>query len=187
MIRRFVRYYKPHMRLFTADLLCALVLSFCDLVYPRITRTMINDLIPNRLLDELLLFAAALLGIYLLKMCLNYFIQYYGHLVGVRMQADMRRDVFDHLQKLPFSYFDNHKTGTIMSRITNDLMDITELAHHGPEDLLTSCVTIIGALVVLFKIQWRLAIVVALTIPLFLGVIMTMRRSMGRASVVPSG
>ena len=148
------------MRLFTADLLCALVLSFCDLVYPMITREMIKDYIPNRVVNMLLLCAAALLGIYLLKMCLNYFIQYYGHLVGVRMQADMRRDVFDHLQKLPFSYFDNHKTGTIMSRITNDLMDITELAHHGPEDLFISLIMLVGSFVLMCGIYVPLALIV---------------------------
>ena len=181
MIRRFVRYYKPHMRLFTADLLCALVLSFCDLVYPRITRTMINDLIPNRLLDELLLFAAALLGIYLLKMCLNYFIQYYGHLVGVRMQADMRRDVFDHLQKLPFSYFDNHKTGTIMSRITSDLMDITELAHHGPEDLFISLIMLIGSFILMCDIYVPLALIVVAMVPFMVVFAAKKRRRMSEA------
>ena len=181
MIRRFVRYYKPHMRLFTADLLCALVLSFCDLVYPMITREMIKDYIPNRVVNMLLLCAAALLGIYLLKMCLNYFIQYYGHLVGVRMQADMRRDVFDHLQKLPFSYFDNHKTGTIMSRITNDLMDITELAHHGPEDLFISLIMLVGSFVLMCGIYVPLALIVVSMVPFMVFFAAKKRRRMSDA------
>ena len=116
-------------------MICAFIAACCDLFYPMITRDIINDYIPNKNIRFVVLWCAVLLVIYLLKMALNYFIQYYGHMVGVGMQADMRRDVFAHLQRLPFRYFDNHKTGTIMSRITNDLMDISELAHHGPEDL----------------------------------------------------
>ena len=165
MLRRFASYYKPHMRLFFADLACALVLSFCDLVYPMITRAMINDYIPNLLLKNLIIAAAILLGCYLLKMALNYFIQYYGHLVGVRMQADMRRDVFDHLQRLPLTYFDNNKTGTIMSRITNDLMDISELAHHGPEDLFISAVMLIGSFCMMASIHLPLTLIVFVCVP----------------------
>ena len=181
MIQRFIRYYKPHMRLFMADLACALLLSFCDLVYPMITRELINDHIPNRMLDSLLLCAAVLLGIYILKMCLNYFIQYYGHLVGVRMQADMRRDVFDHLQKLPFSYFDNHKTGTIMSRITSDLMDITELAHHGPEDLFISLIMLIGSFILMCDIYVPLALIVVAMVPFMVFFAAKKRRKMSDA------
>ena len=181
MIQRFIRYYKPHMRLFMADLACALLLSFCDLVYPMITREMINEHIPNRMLDLLLICAAVLLGIYILKMCLNYFIQYYGHLVGVRMQADMRRDVFDHLQKLPFSYFDNHKTGTIMSRITSDLMDITELAHHGPEDLFISLIMLIGSFILMCDIYVPLALIVVAMVPAMVFFAAKKRRKMSDA------
>ncbi len=181
MLRRFIRYYKPHMRLFMADLLCALVLSFCDLVYPMITREMINEYIPGRMLNRLLFCAGALLAIYLLKMGLNYFIQFYGHLVGVRMQADMRRDVFDHLQKLPFSYFDNHKTGTIMSRITNDLMDITELAHHGPEDLFISLIMLVGSFVLMCGIYVPLALIVVAMVPFMVFFAAKKRRRMSDA------
>ena len=165
MIRRFIRYYKPHMRLFYADLVCALLLSIGDLVYPMITRTMINDYIPDRALKMLFIAAGALLAIYLIKMGLNYFIQYYGHLVGVRMQADMRRDVFDHLQRLPLSYFDNNKTGTIMSRITSDLMDVSELAHHGPEDLFISAVMLIGSFCMMASIHLPLTLIVFVCVP----------------------
>ena len=153
MIKRFIAYYKPHKKLFIADMICSLVLAFCDLFYPMITRSMINDFIPNRRMRLLIVWAVALLAIYLLKMALNYFVQYYGHLVGVGMQADMRRDVFRHLQKLPFTYFDNHKTGTIMSRIINDLMDISELAHHGPENLFIAAILLVGSFILLAQIN----------------------------------
>ncbi len=165
MLKRFITYYRPHMRLFLADMICALFLSACDFVYPMITREMINTHIPNRALKLLLIWAGGLLGIYLVKMALNYFIQYYGHIVGVRMQADMRRDVFDHLERLPLSYFDNNKTGTIMSRIVSDLMDISELAHHGPEDLFISTVMLIGSFVMMSMIHLPLTLIVFAALP----------------------
>ena len=165
MIRKFVRYYRPHMRLFLADMFCALCLSVCDFVYPMITRSMINDYIPNRALKMLFVWAVVLFFIYVLKMALNYFIQYYGHIVGVRMQADMRRDVFDHLEQLPLTYFDNNKTGAIMSRIVTDLMDISELAHHGPEDLFLSAVMLIGSFVMMSTIHLPLTLIVFAALP----------------------
>ena len=135
MLRRFIDYYKPHRKLFFADLFFAFLLAVCDLFYPMIAKNIINEYVPDKNLRLLLIWSAVLLGIYLLKAGFNYFVNYYGHIVGVRMQADMRRDVFRRLQKLPFSFYDENKTGSIMSRIINDLMDISELAHHGPEDL----------------------------------------------------
>jgi len=165
MLRRFSAYYKPHMRLFLWDMFFALIVSLCDLVYPMITRKMIDDFIPNRALTSLLIAAGVLLAAYLIKMALNYFIQYYGHLVGVRMQADMRRDVFDHLERLPLTYFDNNKTGAIMSRITNDLMDISELAHHGPEDLFISAVMLTGSFVMMALIHLPLTLIVFVCLP----------------------
>ena len=166
MLKRLYPYYKPHQRLFYEDLCAALILAACDLIYPMITRSMINDYIPNRRLDLLLIFAGVLLLIYLVKLGMNYFVQYYGHLVGVYIQADLRRDVFAHLQKLPLSYFDNHKTGSIMSRIITDLMDIAELAHHGPEDLFISAVMLIGsfAIMVFFSAKMRLKMSTAFTL-----------------------
>lgn len=165
MIRRFIAYYKPHRKLFALDMLCALIVAVCDLFYPMITRNIINDYVPNRQIRLLVVWSAALLLIYLLKMGLNYFIQFYGHVVGVRMQADMRRDVFTHLQRLPFSYFDENKTGTIMSKIINDLMDVSELAHHGPEDLFVSTIMIIGSFIMLCTINVPLTLVVFATLP----------------------
>ena len=138
MIRRFIQYYKPQKKLFFLDMVAAFFIAVCDLFYPMITRNMLNDYIPNRQLRLLLIFSAALIAIYFIKMLLSYFVQYYGHMVGVYMQADMRRDLFRHLQKLPFSFFDENETGNIMSRVVNDLQDISELAHHGPEDIFIS-------------------------------------------------
>ncbi len=153
------------MKLFVLDMICAFTLAVCDLFYPMITRSMMNDFIPNRNIRLLIVFAAVLLGIYILKTALNYFVNYYGHIVGVRMQADMRRDVFDHLQKLPLTYFDNNKTGTIMSRIISDLMDISELAHHGPEDIFLSVIMLIGAFVMMATIHLPLALIVFASLP----------------------
>ena len=143
LIKRFVSYYRPHRRLFIIDMLCALAVAVADLFYPMITKNIINDYVPNQNLRLLLVWAAVLLGIYLVKCLLNYVIAYYGHTVGVRMQADMRRDLFDHLEKLPFSYFDENKSGALMSRLTNDLFEVSELAHHGPENLFLALIMFI--------------------------------------------
>ncbi len=181
MIKRFISYYRPHVKLFAADMVCAFILAVCDLFYPMITRSMINDYIPNKKIQLLIAWAVALLLIYFLKMALNYFVQYYGHIVGVRMQADMRRDVFDHLEKLPFNYFDNNKTGTIMSRITNDLMDISELAHHGPEDLFLSVVLLIGSFVLMGSINIYLTLIVFASLPFMVIFAMKKRIKMSEA------
>lgn len=161
-------YYKPHKKLFALDMLCAFLVAICDLFYPMITRNLINDYVPNRQLQLIFIWAFVLLGIYLLKAGLNYFIQYYGHVVGVRMQADMRKEVFTHLQELPFSFFDENKTGVIMSRIINDLMDISELAHHGPEDLFVSTIMLIGSFIILCTINVPLTLIIFAFIPLLI-------------------
>lgn len=184
MIRRFIKYYAPHKRLFFADMVCALVLAVCDLVYPEITRKMLNTYIPDGKLKMLLVLAAVLLSVYVLKMLLNYFVQYYGHIVGVRMQADMRRDVFSHLQQLPLTYFDKNKTGAIMSRIINDLMDISELAHHGPEDLFLSVLMLIGAFVMMARICMPLTLILYAFIPLLVLFSINKRKKMSEAFTV---
>lgn len=165
MIRQFVKYYRPHLKLFIADMFCAFLVAVCDLFYPVITKNMINVYIPDNNLRLLITWGVVLLFIYILKAGLNYFIQYYGHVVGVRMQADMRRDIFKHLQRLPFSFFDENKTGSIMSRIINDLMDITELAHHGPEDLFVSLVMLIGSFIIMCTINIPLTLMIFAFIP----------------------
>ena len=143
MLKRFFSYYKPHMRIFVLDMLAALLVALAGVVYPIITRNMLGDLIPNRKYELIIIFGVALLLVYFLRMLLNYFIQYYGHVMGVRMQAEMRSDMFRHLEKLPFRFYDGNETGKIMSRMTSDLMDISELAHHGPENLLISSISIV--------------------------------------------
>ncbi|NLK38672.1 MAG: ABC transporter ATP-binding protein [Clostridiales bacterium] len=181
MIRRFLRYYKPHWRLFAADMFCALIIALSDLFYPIITRKIINIYIPQKEIRLVVIFCSVLLLIYLLKMVLNYFVQYYGHLVGVRMQADMRRDVFKHLQGLPLKYFDNNKTGSIMSRITNDLMDVSELAHHGPEDLFLSVILLVGSFAIMASINLWLALIVFMALPLMIAFAAKMRTKMSAA------
>ena len=178
----FLHYFKNHWKLFLLDITCAVMIAAIDLAFPLITRTALYDWLPAqqyRFFFTIMIVVAAFYG---LRAFLQFIVAYFGHTFGIRVEADIRADLFRHMQELSFDYYDRNRTGQMMSRLTTDLFELTELAHHGPEDLLTSCVTIIGALIVLFRIQWRLAIVVALTIPLFLCVIMTMRRSMGRAS-----
>ena len=181
MIKRFISYYKPHWKLFCADMFCAFLVAVADLFYPIIAKNMINDYVPNKNLRLLLIWGGVLLAIYCVKAGLNYFIQYYGHIVGVRMQADMRRDVFKRLQKLPFSFFDENKTGTIMSRIVNDLMDISELAHHGPEDLFLSVVLLIGSFVMLSTINLPLTLIIFSLLPFIVFFAVKMRRKMHHA------
>ena len=165
MLKRFCTYYKPHLKIFTADMAAAFLLSVCTMIYPLITRQMLVDFIPNREVKLLVIWAAVLLGIYLVKYFLNYFVTYYGHVMGVDMQATMRRDVFSHLETLPLSYFDDNKTGTIMSRIINDLMDVSELAHHGPEDLFLSIVMLVGSFIVMGSIYMPLTLIIYSLLP----------------------
>lgn len=165
MIKKFIKYYKPYKKLFFMDLLAALLFAVCNLVYPMITRDIMNEVVPNKDLRMLVIFAFTLLFIFIMKAFLNHFMQYWGHVVGVRMQADMRSEVFTHLQKLPNSYFDNNKTGVTMSRIINDLMDISELAHHGPEDLFISIVMFVGSFFILLNINIPLTLIIFAILP----------------------
>lgn len=168
MIKKFIGYYKPHMKLFILDMVCAFLAAAADLFYPMISRKIINDAIPNRQLSLLYKLIIFLLVLYILKLIFNYIVEYWGHVVGVRMQYDMRKEIFSHLQKLPFSYFDDNKTGHIMSRIVNDLMEVSELAHHGPEDLFISLVMLVGAFVALCTIDWRLTLIVFAFVPVMI-------------------
>ena len=178
MLRSFAHYYKPHWKLFVFDMICALVAAGCDLVYPVVSRNIINTYIPDKNIRLILTWCAALLVIYIIQTIMQYFMQYQGHIVGVRMQADMRRDVFEHLQKLPFSYFDEHKTGVIMSRIVNDLMDISEFAHHGPEDLFISLVTVVGAFIILCTVNVPLTLITFAVLPFLVLFIIKKRSAM---------
>ena len=140
MVKAFISYYKPHWKLFSIDMLCAFLVACCDLVYPMIAKDIVNVYVPDRNLRLVIVWAIVLLIIYVAKALLNFVIQYWGHIVGVRMQGDMRRDMFKHLQKLPFAFFDENKTGTLMSRMINDLQEVSELAHHGPENIFRSLI-----------------------------------------------
>jgi len=177
MLKRFMQYYKPPKikMIFIIDLICAFIVAICDLFYPMITRNIINIYVPNQEFNLMITWLVALALIYILKIGLNYFITYYGHLMGVMIQADMRRDIFDHLQDLPFVFFDENKTGSLSSRIINDLMDISELSHHGPEDLFISFVMLIGSFVLLSTINLPLALIVFSIIPLLVIVAMKLR------------
>lgn len=178
MLKKFLAYYKPHKKLFILDMLASLLVSLIGIVYPMITRTMLNDLIPNQKFRLIIYSGVALLGLYIVRMLLRYFIQYQGHVMGVKMQAQMRSDMFNHLEKLPYSFYDNHETGKIMSRMTNDLMDISELAHHGPENLIITSITIITSFVYLARINFALTLIIFACIPLLLVVSLYMRRKM---------
>ncbi|CEK37252.1 ABC transporter ATP-binding protein [Paraclostridium sordellii] len=181
MLKEFIKYYKPYKKLFILDLLAAFTVALCDLVYPMITRNIMNDVVPNKDLRMLIVFAITLLVIFIIKAGLNYFMQYWGHVVGVRMQADMRNYVFTHLQKLPNSYFNNNKSGVIMSRIINDLMEVSELAHHGPEDLFVSLVMLIGSFLILLGINVPLTLIVFAILPFIILFAIIQRKKMGRA------
>ncbi len=178
MLKRFLSYYKPHLKIFTLDMLASLVVALVGIAYPIVTRTMLNDLIPNKNYRMIVVFGAFLLLLYAVRMLLNYFIQYYGHVMGVRMQAEMRSDMFKHLEKLPYKYFDNHETGKIMSRMTNDLMDISELAHHGPENILISGVSVIVSFLYLANIEIYLTLIIFICVPFLLVIATALRKKM---------
>ena len=143
ILKRFVSYYKPHKTMLTLDMLAALLISLIGMVYPIVTNKMLNDYIPNKMYGTIVVAGIIVLALYVLRLLLRYFVQYYGHIIGVKMQSQMRIDLFEHLQKLPFEFYDNNETGKIMTRITSDLFEVCELAHHGPENLLISAVMII--------------------------------------------
>lgn len=165
MFKRFISYYKPHKKIFALDMSAAFLVSFIGIVYPIVTRTMLNDLIPNKKFKMIFIFGTVLLTLYFIRMLLNFFIQYQGHVMGVKMQAQMRRDMFTHLEKLPYSFYDNHETGKLMSRMTNDLMDISELAHHGPENLIVSTITILTSFIYLSTINIWLTLIIFICVP----------------------
>ena len=177
----FVSYYKPHKVTFMLDMLASLIVSRCGLFYPMLTRQMLNDFIPNGMVKEIVLFGIGLVGIYIVRACMNFYINYCGHVMGVKMQAAMRSDLFDHLQKLPYSYYDNHETGQLMARMTNDLFSVSELAHHGPENLFISSFMIVGSFVYLCTINWLLALIVFAFLPVIILVSIKAQNDMNNA------
>ncbi|MBQ6569710.1 MAG: ABC transporter ATP-binding protein [Clostridia bacterium] len=181
MLKRFISYYKPHKRLFIMDMTAAFLVALIGIVYPIVTRSMLNDLIPNKNYRMIVIFGLLLLALYGIKMLLNFFIQYYGHVMGVRMQAQMRSDMFCHLQRLPYIFYDNNETGNIMSRMTNDLMEISELAHHGPEELIISSISVIVAFAYLCTINVYLTLIVFVCVPFMLIISLSLRKRMRNA------
>ena len=178
MIKRFLKYYKPHKKLFIMDMGASLLVSLIAILYPMITRLMLNDLIPNKRYRDIVVFGVGLLLLYLIRMGLNFFIQYQGHIMGIRMQAQMRSDLFSHLQKLPFSFYDNNETGKIMSRMTSDLFEVSELAHHGPETVIISSISVVISFWYLASISLPLTLIVFACVPLLVLVSVTLRKRM---------
>lgn len=178
MIKRFLKYYKPHKKLFIMDMGASLLVSLIAILYPMITRLMLNDLIPNKRYRDIVVFGIGLLLLYLIRMGLNFFIQYQGHIMGIRMQAQMRSDLFSHLQKLPFSFYDNNETGKIMSRMTSDLFEVSELAHHGPETVIISSISVVISFWYLASISLPLTLIVFACVPLLVLVSVTLRKRM---------
>ena len=178
MLKRFVHYYKPHKKIFILDLIASFLVAAIGIGYPIITNMLMKDFIPNNNVNGIIIASIILLVIYLVRMLLRYFIQYYGHVMGVKMQAEMRKDMFDKLEKLPYSYYDNHETGKIMSRMTNDLFEISELAHHGPENIFIASITIISSFVYLMILNWILGLICFGMLPILLIISLYFRRKM---------
>ena len=167
-IKQFMHYYKPYKGLFIFDLCCALLVALIDLAFPLVSRYSMQTLLPEKAYTFFFVLMGIMVLVYLLRALLYYFITHYGHVLGVNMEADMRAELFAHMQTLPYSFFDKNRTGQLLSRITTDLFDITELAHHGPEDLFISVITMFGALIALAFIEWRMALVLLIAVPLLI-------------------
>ena len=181
MLKRFISYYGPHKKMLALDMLASLLISIIGMVYPIVTNKMLNLYIPKKMYSAIIIAGIVVLGLYALRMLLQYFVQYYGHVIGVRMQSKMRQDLFDHLQKLPYSFYDNNETGRIMTRMTSDLFEVCELAHHGPENLLISTVMIILSFSYLVTIDWILTLIIFTCVPILIVVTVHYRRAMKSA------
>ncbi len=181
MLKRFISYYGPHKKMLVLDMLASLLISVIGMVYPIMTNRMLNSYIPEKMYDKIIIAGATVLTLYAIRMLLRYFVQYYGHIIGVSMQSRMRVDLFKHLQKLPFEFYDNNETGRIMTRITSDLFEVAELAHHGPENLLISSVMIVLSFCYLLSIDWILTLIIFACVPILIIVTMHYRRLMNKA------
>ena len=181
-LKIFFSYYKPHLKLFIADMICAFMIAAIDVAFPMFSRYALDILIPNGNLRIFTFFIIILGGGYFLRWICNWFVNYWGHIFGNRIEQDMRRDVFSHLEKLPFSFYDTNRTGKIMARATTDLFEITELAHHGPEDFFIAILTIFGSFFLLLKIRWELAIIVIISMPIILFIVIFSRRNLSKTS-----
>lgn len=182
MLKEFIKYYKPYKLLFISDMLASFLISLSAMVYPIITRNMLNDFIPNSKYDLIIKFGIILLVIYIIRALLKYFVQFYGHVMGVRIQSDMRKELFRKIQRLPYSYFDNHETGAIMSNLTNDIFEISELAHHGPENVIMCTLMIILSFIYLATINLNLTLIIFASVPFLFFISMKLRKKMREAS-----
>ena len=183
MLKKLLSYFKPHMKLFVIDMACAVAAAAIELAFPAVSRYAMYSLLPEKAFETFFIIMGIILICYAFRAFCYYIMTYVGHTFGIRVETDIRADLFKHIQTLDFDFFDRMRTGNLMSRLTSDLFEITELSHHGPEDLLISILTITGALIMMFSIEWRLALVVALLIPIFIAVVMHMRSAMGRTSI----
>ena len=181
LLRRFISYYRPHRKMLALDLGAAFLISATGMVYPVVTNRMLNDYIPNRKYGTIVAAGLIVLALYVIRFLLRYFVQYYGHMIGVRMQSRMRRDLFAHLEKLPFRFYDDHETGRIMTRITSDLFEVCELAHHGPENLLISSVMILLSFIYLMTIDPVLTLIIFACVPILIVVSVHFRKDMRAA------
>lgn len=181
MLKRFIGYYKPYKKMLTLDMLASLFISLLGMVYPVVTNQMLNTYIPNKQYRAIVVAGVIVLVLYVARMFLRYFVQYYGHVIGVKMQSDMRLDLFSHLQKLPYTFFDNNETGRIMTRLTSDLFEVTELAHHGPENLLISSVMLVLSFIYLTTIDWILTLIIFACVPILIVVTARFRKAMKTA------
>ena len=180
----FLSYFPPHKKLFILDMSCAFLVGAIDVAFPLVSRYVMYDLLPDRLYRTFFMVMAIVVAAFLLRAVMNFIITYWGHQFGIRVEADIRRDLYVHFQELDFDFFDQNRTGKLMNRLTGDLFEITELAHHGPEDLLISVITIIGALLVMFAVEWRLALVVLVIVPVFILIVILCRRDMMDSSIL---
>lgn len=181
MLKRFISYYRPHKKLFCMDMAASFLVALIGIIYPAVTRTMLNELIPDRQYQGIIFAGIAVLALYFIRMLLQYFIQYQGHMMGVKMQAQMRREMFAHLEKLPYRFYDQNETGKIMSRMTNDLMDISELAHHGPENMIVTTISVLISFVYLAAINLRLTLLIFICVPIMLLVVFRLKKRMRQA------
>ena len=182
VMRIFLSYFGPHKKLFILDMCCAFLVAVVDLIYPLVSRSAMYDMLPNNAYKTFFVVMLIVVLAYVVRSLMHFVITYWGHTFGIRVEADIRQDLFEHLQTLGFDFFDRNRTGQLMSRLTSDLFEITELAHHGPEDLFISLATIVGALIVMFTIEWRLALVVSILIPIFILVVISRRQKLGEVS-----
>ncbi len=182
MLKKFLSYYKPYIGLFTLDMTCTVLIAAVELIFPIATRYAINDLLPANAYDVFFLLMGLLLLGYLVRAGLQYVVSYWGHTMGVYMETDMKRDLFSHLQRLPFKFYDKNRTGHLMARVTSDLFEVVELAHHGPEDVLISVIELVGAVIIMWTIQWEVAVLLLVLAPMVLLFTIWRRKKMSKSS-----